>query len=72
MLDKAEPPSVPDGYGLSVGFYCLIEIVKTIQLIVEGNPGTPSQQTGNQQGDDTGIGFWDKFTIEICLDKKEA
>ncbi|XP_052280395.1 protein MON2 homolog isoform X2 [Dreissena polymorpha] len=39
MLDKVEPPTVPDGYGLSVGFYCLVEAVRTIQLVVEG--GTP-------------------------------
>lgn len=36
MLDKVEPPTVPDGYGLSVGFYCLVEAVRTIQLLIEG------------------------------------
>ena len=36
MLDKVDPPTVPDGYGLSLGFYCLMETVKTIQLLVEG------------------------------------
>ncbi|KAL4226466.1 hypothetical protein ACF0H5_014449 [Mactra antiquata] len=36
MLDKVDPPTVPDGYGLSVGFYCLVESVRTIQLVVEG------------------------------------
>ncbi|XP_052779500.1 protein MON2 homolog isoform X2 [Mya arenaria] len=36
MLDKVEPPVVPDGYGLSLGFYCLVEAVRTIQVIVEG------------------------------------
>ncbi|XP_053377564.1 protein MON2 homolog isoform X3 [Mercenaria mercenaria] len=36
MLDKVDPPTVPDGYGLSVGFYCLVEAVRTIQHLVEG------------------------------------
>lgn len=39
MLDKTDPPTVPDGYGLSVGFYCLVEAVRTIQLLVEGEQG---------------------------------
>ena len=39
MLDKVDPPAVPDGYGLSVGFYCLVEAVRTIQLLVEGEKG---------------------------------
>ena len=38
MLDKVDPPPIPDGYGLSVGFYCLIETAKTIQLLIEGVP----------------------------------
>ena len=36
MLDKVDPPPIPDGYGLSLGFYCLIETVKTIQILIEG------------------------------------
>jgi hypothetical protein len=39
MLDKVDPPTVPDGYGLSVGFYCLVEAVRTIQFLVEGEYG---------------------------------
>ena len=37
MLDKVDPPPIPDGYGLSLGFYCLIETVKTIQILIEGD-----------------------------------
>lgn len=61
MLDKVEPPTVPDGYGLSVGFYCLVEAVRTIQLVVEGGspptgkqmkqPGTKSEQVEPKEND---------------------
>lgn len=45
MLDKTDPPTVPDGYGLSVGFYCLVEAVRTIQLLVEGEQDGKSKET---------------------------
>lgn len=35
MLDKSDPPAIPDGYGLSLGFYCLMETVKTIQILID-------------------------------------
>jgi len=34
MLDKVEPSTVADGYGLSVAFVCMLEIVKSIQSLV--------------------------------------
>ncbi|KAK3593006.1 hypothetical protein CHS0354_005360 [Potamilus streckersoni] len=36
MLDKIEPPAIPDGYGLSLAFYFLMETVRSVQLLVEG------------------------------------
>jgi len=36
LLDKVEPPNIADGFGLSVSFYCLIEIVKSVQFLLEG------------------------------------
>ena len=35
MIDKVEPPAVADGYGLSVAFVCMLDIVKSIQTIVQ-------------------------------------
>lgn len=44
MLDKVDPPTIPDGYGLSVGFYCLVEAVRTIQLLVEGEKSEKTEK----------------------------
>ena len=49
MLDKADPPTIPDGYGLSLGFYCLLETVKTINYLVEGEEG---DKKDNQIGEE--------------------
>lgn len=49
MLDKVDPPMVPDGYGLSVGFYCLVEAVRTIQVLVEGEK--PDKTSPMKQAD---------------------
>ena len=35
MLDKVEPPTLPDGYGLSVSFVCMLDVVKCVQGIIE-------------------------------------
>ena len=35
MLDKTDPPSVPEGYGLSVSFLCMLDVVKCVQGIIE-------------------------------------
>lgn len=36
MLDRTEAPQVQDGYGISVAFACLIEVVRSIALTVGG------------------------------------
>lgn len=36
VLDKIEPPQISDGYGLSLAFHCLMEIVKSVQFLIEG------------------------------------
>nr|XP_022302199.1 protein MON2 homolog isoform X3 [Crassostrea virginica] len=43
MLDKVEPPAIADGYGLSLAFYCLLEVVKSVRILVQGEPETESQ-----------------------------
>ena len=34
LLDKLESPSIADGYGISISFLCLIEIVKSLKEMV--------------------------------------
>lgn len=36
MLDKMEPPSIPDGYGISIAYACLLDIVRSISLAING------------------------------------
>lgn len=35
QLDKLEPPSVPDGYGLTLAYSCLLAAVESISSIIE-------------------------------------
>lgn len=40
MLDKIEPPVIPDGYGISIAYACLLDIIRSLTLTIEG----PTQQ----------------------------
>ncbi|XP_066938872.1 protein MON2 homolog isoform X2 [Macrobrachium rosenbergii] len=40
MLDKLEPPTIPEGYGVSVAYYCLLDIVRSIHLVMMGPHAT--------------------------------
>uniref|UniRef100_A0A6B0VF32 Protein MON2 homolog n=1 Tax=Ixodes ricinus TaxID=34613 RepID=A0A6B0VF32_IXORI len=35
MLDRVEPPTIADGYGVSLGYLCLLDIVSSITTVVE-------------------------------------
>ncbi|XP_055882628.1 protein MON2 homolog isoform X4 [Biomphalaria glabrata] len=43
LLDKTDPPPVPDGYGVSLAFRCLMDMTKSVQTLVmgEGEEGEP-------------------------------
>lgn len=43
MLDKIEPPVVPDGYGISVAYACLMEIIRSLQITI-----SPQQPPDNE------------------------
>jgi hypothetical protein len=36
MLDRNEAPTIQDGYGISVAYACLIEIIRSIAITIEG------------------------------------
>lgn len=36
MLDKVEPPQIPDGYGISIAYACLLDIIRSIALAITG------------------------------------
>ena len=37
MLDKIEPPQIPDGYGISIAYACLLDIIRSISLAIIGS-----------------------------------
>ncbi|XP_046407133.1 protein MON2 homolog isoform X3 [Ischnura elegans] len=47
MLDKIEPPCIPDGYGISIAYACLLDIIRsisiTIECVVPNSEGQPTQ-----------------------------
>lgn len=36
MLDRTEAPTIQDGYGIAVAYACLMEIIRSIAISVEG------------------------------------
>ncbi|XP_058791911.1 protein MON2 homolog isoform X3 [Phymastichus coffea] len=36
MLDKIDPPQIPDGYGISIAYACLLDIIRSIALAITG------------------------------------
>lgn len=42
-MDKTEPPVIPEGYGISIAYACLLEIIRSLQLTIG-----PEQQTDGQ------------------------
>jgi len=37
MLDKVEPPQIPIGYGISIAYACLLDIIRSIALAINGS-----------------------------------
>ncbi|XP_066259075.1 protein MON2 homolog [Euwallacea similis] len=44
MLDKVEPPVILDGYGISVAYACLMEIVRSLQITISPQPQLDSTE----------------------------
>ncbi|XP_058164337.1 protein MON2 homolog isoform X2 [Dasypus novemcinctus] len=44
MLDKVEPPTIPEGYAMSVAFHCLLDLVRGITSMIEGELGEVETQ----------------------------
>ncbi|GFN84285.1 protein mon2 homolog, partial [Plakobranchus ocellatus] len=44
LLDKTDPPGVPDGYGVSLAFRCLMETTRTVNILILGEAEDESQQ----------------------------
>lgn len=55
MLDKIEPPIIPDGYGISIAYACLLEIIRSLQITISPQPiqndSTPPSNLTKQNRD---------------------
>ena len=46
MMDKTENPTVIDGYGIAVAYACLLDVVKTLHCVIQGEGGV---ENGNRK-----------------------
>ena len=44
MLDKVEPPSIPEGYAMSVAFSALLDLVRGITTMIERELGREEEE----------------------------
>lgn len=53
MMEKLEPPTIPDGHGISVAYACLLEIIKSVAAIIDGEVSTGLQ--GDSKANEKGL-----------------
>ena len=49
MVDKIDPPHIPDGYGLSFAVLCMLDVVRCVQILIEGSVQTDCTTEQNVQ-----------------------
>lgn len=50
LLDKIDPPMIPDGYGVSLAFHSLLEMVTSVRILVLGEKEDKGQGRGQAKG----------------------
>ncbi|KAK7101826.1 protein MON2 homolog [Littorina saxatilis] len=50
MLDKIDHPMIPDGFGVSIAFYCLLEIVNSVRVLILGDVEEKGKGKGRLPG----------------------
>ncbi|XP_065133432.1 protein MON2 homolog isoform X3 [Paramisgurnus dabryanus] len=50
MLDKVEPPSIPEGYAMSVAFSALLDLVRGITTMIEKELNREEQEAAMREG----------------------
>lgn len=48
MLDKVEPPQIPIGYGISIAYACLLDIIRSIALAINGSKDDSTEDQAYQ------------------------
>ena len=47
MTDRLEPPPLPEGHGVSLAYSCLLDVVRSVSLVVD----TQAQEEEEEQGE---------------------
>lgn len=50
MLDKVEPPSIPEGYAMSVAFSALLDLVRGITSMIEKELAKEEEDAATRDG----------------------
>ena len=66
MLDKTDPPLIPDGYCMSVAYACLLDVVRSISLIVENiSANTTNISKTPESNEKSALLDEDAFSIQL-------
>ena len=68
MLEKTDPPHIIEGYGLSLSFLCLLDVVRSVQHLVEtANEPQPHEDDDKDKEDQEGTDKGQHFIILMYL-----
>ena len=46
MTDRVEPPHLPEGHGVSLAYGCLLDVIRSVALVVDTEPQVSWWSTG--------------------------
>ncbi|KAI9558503.1 hypothetical protein GHT06_015291 [Daphnia sinensis] len=62
MLDKTDPPGIQDGYCMSVAYACLLDVIRSISLVVQNTPSATSDLSTSSE---KAVVDDDSFSIQL-------
>lgn len=66
MVDKLDPPLIPDGYALTLGFACLLEICHSVELNIL-SPASSTDMTSTSTAQRQALNEGDKKLYESLV-----
>uniref|UniRef100_A0A8B9GNL9 Protein MON2 homolog n=1 Tax=Astyanax mexicanus TaxID=7994 RepID=A0A8B9GNL9_ASTMX len=65
MLDKVEPPSIPEGYAMSVAFSALLDLVRGITSMIERELAKEEEEAAAREGSEPDGPVWEEM-VSAC------
>uniref|UniRef100_A0A3B4D2B4 Protein MON2 homolog n=1 Tax=Pygocentrus nattereri TaxID=42514 RepID=A0A3B4D2B4_PYGNA len=65
MLDKVEPPSIPEGYAMSVAFSALLDLVRGITSMIERELAKEEEEAAARVGSEPAASVWEEM-VSAC------